>query len=92
MMTPETANSLFLGIVSGIITTALLWLFSSYRKNTFIPWYEKRLYKGVNIQGVWKLVDDVHDIKDAEEPWGQYETLNLKQVAHRLTGSSDLVP
>ena len=91
MMTPDTLNALLLGIVSGLITTFLLWLINNYWVKTFTPWYEKRVYRGVIIQGTWHLVDETDDDKDAD-PWGQYEIINLKQIAHRLKGSATLVP
>ena len=86
-MTPETANSILLGIVSGVLTTALLWLLNNFRVKTFTPWYERRVYKGVSIQGTWQLVDEAGD-----DPWAQYEIISLKQTAHRLIGSANLVP
>jgi hypothetical protein len=43
--------SLFIGIVSGILTTVILWLISILFKNVFIPYFEQLIYKGVNISG-----------------------------------------
>jgi len=88
-MSAETLNSLLLGIISGILTTALLWAIHELWAHRIVPWYEKRVYKGVNIEGTWSLVDDSSD-KDGH--WAQNEILSLRQTAHRLTGSLTLLP
>lgn len=88
-MSTAIGYSLLLGIVSGVLTTALLWVIHVLWTKTIVPWYEQRVYKGVKIEGTWCLVDDSND-KDGH--WAQREILGLKQTAHRLTGSLTLLP
>lgn len=88
-MSTDLGSSLVLGIVSGVLTTALLWTINVFWISKIVPWYEKRVYKGVKIQGTWALVDDSDD---AEGQWTQNEILSLKQTAHRLIGSLALIP
>lgn len=46
--------TVFWGAISGILTTVILWLFSLMVKKVFIPWYQERIYKGVDLKGTWK--------------------------------------
>jgi hypothetical protein len=73
-------ETIFLGAVSGILTTVFLWLLGLLVQKVFIPWYQEMIYKGIDLKGTWN-----YHI--------QYESgvtyscqLDLKQSSHKITG------
>ncbi len=88
MISADTANSILIGLVSGVLTATLLWFLNRFWNDTVIPKYESHVYKGLNIQGTWELVDGPDD----DGSWAQHEVMSLKQIAHRLSGTATLVP
>ena len=85
-MADQIALALTLGIVSGLLTTFLIWLLTVIWRSKIVPWYEARVYQGIHIQGAWSLEHD----KDAEDPWAHSESLTLVQTAHRISGAATL--
>jgi hypothetical protein len=49
----ELSYSLIVGVVSGVVTTILVFSFRIVWKKIIMPWYEERLYQGAKIEGVW---------------------------------------
>ena len=43
-----------IGILSGLISVALVALFNQVWRRILIPWYENLLYKGAEIAGTWE--------------------------------------
>ena len=52
-MEPTTTASIVTGVVSGILTTVLLFLLSRLLENIVFPWYRSLVYRGVDISGHW---------------------------------------
>ncbi len=48
-----TAETIFLGVVSGVLTSAAIIVFGQFFYRIFLPWYESITYKGVDISGEW---------------------------------------
>lgn len=46
-------NTLAAGVVSGLVTAILLYVFNVFRIRHFHPWIENLLYKDARIEGVW---------------------------------------
>ncbi|EJA7341234.1 TPA: hypothetical protein JG809_003270 [Vibrio parahaemolyticus] len=46
-----------IGIVSSLVATALFICFSEFFRKVVLPWYEDKIYRGVRVDGVWKLVE-----------------------------------
>ncbi len=74
------SQTIILGVVSGVITSAILWCIVIFFKKVITPWYEQRIYKGVNISGAWSSVKQ-------NDHWKLEIFLNLKQKAYLVTGS-----
>ena len=87
-MTDQIAVGVIIGIVSGLVTTLLIWLITVVWSSQLVPWYEKRVYKGIQIHGSWNLEVAV----DVDDPWTHWETLTLAQNAHRISGTVALTP
>jgi hypothetical protein len=75
-------ESLIIGIVSGIITTALIYLAVLIFRKIVIPWYQEIVYKGIDVGGKWRM--------SSAEIEGMDMFLNLAQHAHRLKGTLTL--
>ena len=87
-MERDVLVGLITGLASGVLTAILLWIATSVWVTKFIPWYEERLYKGISLQGTWTLVPK----RDDGNVWGHEELLDIRQVAHRISGTVALTP
>jgi len=74
-------QSLAIGIVSGILTSALIYLFISIFKSIVLPWYRQLVYRGIEIQGQWTSSTDLGD--GLTEEWH----VELSQKADCVSGS-----
>jgi hypothetical protein len=78
----EYSETILLGVVSGVITSFILYWLAVTFTRIILPWYQRIIYKGIDVSGEWvgklkaKGNDDVH--------WDV--SLNLKQSAHSITG------
>ena len=79
----EMFTSIGLGVVSGLLTTALIFVLGLLVAKAFIPWYQQLIYNGIDLKGDWIEVKDLEGIKY------QYQ-LNLEQSAHKLAGTMTL--
>lgn len=73
-----TTESILSGILSGIITSCLIFIVLQLFQKRFLPWYQTIIYSGIKIAGEWtsKATDDfVQDIK-----------LEINQSANNLEG------
>lgn len=69
------------GIVSGLVTAALVLGIRNFYVKVALPWYEDRIYKDAKIEGKWK-----GEIVDTGE-----EVVALKRTGHRITGNIVIV-
>jgi hypothetical protein len=53
----DAASSIILGVVSGVLTSAILFIFARIFGRLVIPWHEERIYKGVRVDGSWILTE-----------------------------------
>jgi len=72
-------SNIIIGILTGILTTALLYLISRMFMDWVMPWYRSVKYTGIDVSGVWETKQD---FKSSTE----YSLLNLRQKADRLDG------
>ena len=50
----SNSETIVLGIVSGIITSAVIYLFVLIFNHIVLPWYRAFVYRGVGIDGTWE--------------------------------------
>lgn len=55
------ALTIVLGVVSGIMTTALLYLAGITFTKVIIPWYQSLIYEGVDLNGSWEFEQPCND-------------------------------
>lgn len=78
-------DSLVVGVVSGIITAAVIHLMLLFFNRVVLPWYRQLVYRGVDIQGRW---EEQLDFKNGNT---QVLTAELSQKAHAITGTVTVV-
>src|SRR5277367_4995393 len=52
---------IFIGVLSGIVTTLLIFTVSWIFNNGIAPWYQRLIYKGVDISGDWIFIETLQD-------------------------------
>jgi hypothetical protein len=72
------AEGLLVGVVSGLVTSAILFVFLQYWSRIIIPWFENRVYQGIRIDKKWKITADNETAAQAEA--------TISQSAHRISG------
>jgi hypothetical protein len=46
-------DSIFVGVINGILTSALLFIVVQIIRKIVIPWYQSLIYRGTDINGDW---------------------------------------
>ena len=67
------------GVVSSLAASLLAWLFFRLIKDSLLPWYQRRVYRGVIVAGCWRGART-----DSSAVYGF--VLDLEQNGHRLAG------
>lgn len=80
------------GVVGGLLASFILWLATVIWRNRFRPWWADTVYRGIRIDGNWKLQPPEGNDADSDDVISQDETLEVEQVADRLSGKLILVP
>ncbi len=81
-MSPTSiAGTVFLGVVAGTLTSALLVVFGAALSKIVIPWYQRLVYRGIDLSGSW---EGMFEMKGARY---RFDT-SLRQSAHLLKGTT----
>lgn len=74
----ELGSNLIIGISSGIVTALIVFFAKSIWTQNLIPWFERLVYKDIDISGKWKsnLGNDEYD----------GELVEVFQSAHKVHG------
>jgi hypothetical protein len=80
----DTTFNIVLGIISGILTSAFIFLLSKIFVNIVMPWYQRIIYKGVDLNGEW--LGEMIDTAELSFPF----RINLIQNAHDLSGNAHI--
>jgi hypothetical protein len=78
----DELSNIFLGVLSGVITSVILLIAGKFTVKVFIPWYQEIIYKGVDLQGRWTNTSQ-HD-----NTVNYTYQIDIKQSAHKLNGSA----
>jgi len=84
-------SSIFIGVISGVITSALIWATVELFKNTILPWYQSVIYRGQEIAGEWEGYDffEKRDAKGVEEK--KCSIIHLEQKGNNISGNLILI-
>lgn len=74
-------QSIWVGVVAGVLTSGLLFLAARFWETTLLPFLKETRYQGVVVQGTWQA--DLAN--DPGEPTS-HAKLMLTQSTHTLTG------
>lgn len=77
----EELRTIALGVFAGVVTSALLYIFGLIFSRILVPWYQKVIYKGVDVSGEWTGTID----HSQRVHWSV--KLDLEQNAHDLKGT-----
>lgn len=67
---------ILVGVVGGVLTSALIMLAISIFKKIIVPWYQNIIYRGISLSGPWHWFDEDEDSVKME----------LKQAGDSITG------
>lgn len=73
------SQGLIIGVISTLLGSLLGWLLFRFGSDTILPWYQRRVYRGVIVSGCWR-----GSRTDGGTVYGF--SLDLKQNGHRLEG------
>jgi len=71
------SETIILSVVSGVITSAFIFLLIKIFYKIIIPWYKNTIYSGIDISGTWEEVI----LKNSD-----HMTLKLKQHERKVSG------
>lgn len=74
----------FFGVLSGVITAALLCITTALLRRIVIPWYQEMRYQGIDLRGTWEL-------NTSPDGTNANMIMTIKQSAHHLTGNARLI-
>ena len=70
---------ILIGVLSGVITSAIIWIVAKIFNLVIIPWYQVKIYRGLDIEGTWKAKEEFEG--------NQYEyTIEINQTGHKISG------
>ncbi len=80
------SENIIIGIVTGILTSALIWLTISVFKKILVPWYQSIVYRGIDLDGDWSG-EEIETGKDDSYPLRYEHNLTLNQKGHKISGN-----
>ena len=77
--------SLIIGIVSSLVATAAFIAMSEFFRRVVLPWYEDKIYRGVRIDGEWRLKSMGGKVFGAQDD-KSVSSFTLHQKGEKITG------
>lgn len=74
------SSEIFIGVLAGLLTSALLVLLNKLTVNVFFPWYREWSYAGLRIDGTWYRIAKA-----------QKTVLEISQSATKLSGRATVI-
>jgi hypothetical protein len=88
-----TSFSILIGVISGVFTSLLIWFIKTITVKILIPWYQIKIYRGVDLSGDWKgykhinsEISDQDEITDIKVRDNILYKLSINQTGHKLNG------
>jgi hypothetical protein len=83
--------SIFIGVISGVATSILVWVVVRLFKNTILPWYQSVIYRGQEISGDWDgyALFPKNDGKEVGEE--KCSIIHLEQKGNNVSGDIILI-
>ena len=77
--------SLIIGIVSSLVATGVFIALSELFRRVVLPWYEDKIYRGVRIDGEWRLKSVDGKLVDPKDKDTESK-FTLRQKGEKVTG------
>jgi len=77
----DSQDSIVLGVISGVLTAAFIFLLKEFWVKILMPWYQSFKYQGADISGSW------YAEYSSEDSIKTTYSVTLNQSAHKITGS-----
>lgn len=79
---------IFIGVLSGVLTSAFIYVTNGFLKNTLIPLFRSAVYKSTELSGTWYI--EREDVAADGKPINVKTELivNFRQKADELTGTA----
>lgn len=81
----NVSGSIIIGVISGIITSAVIWFFVNLFKTKVLPWYQSITYQGVKINGDWIGFYQHSKSTNIDEDDPHYN-IHINQKGHQIYG------
>ena len=82
----DLAITIFIGVISGVITYAVIGVTISIIRGIIIPWFQSEIYKGHNIEGEWYGYDASVEEGTYNQIGDAVSTIFLKQRGNKISG------
>lgn len=69
-----------IGIISGLLASSIVFIFTYLYKQAVRPWFENKVYKDIRIEGTWKIM-----YQNVSEPVEEHAY--LERTAHAVKGT-----
>jgi len=79
MVSSQISLALLSGIISGLLSSLIVFVVVKYWNSVVVPWYEQRVYKDVPIGGKWAAEGVEREVPFVED-------VIVRQKAHRVSG------
>lgn len=84
----DISGSIIVGVVSGIITSSLIWLVVILFRKVFLPWYQSCTYQGLKISGTWVgMYSEPYSVGGVSTTDDPDYTISIRQSGHTVSGS-----
>lgn len=79
------SGSIFLGVISGVLTSFVIWVAFKIFSKMVLPWYQSIIYQGLKISGTWiGLYTENTSLSTIDDP--DY-LIYINQKGHFVEGS-----
>jgi hypothetical protein len=76
-------ESVIIGVVSSLIATFIFLSSNHWFKTQFMPWYSDKIYRGVRVEGKWKL----NTLQSEEDSPDNEAFMQLIQYGEKIEGT-----
>lgn len=85
-MIDSVSGSIVIGVLSGVLTSFLVWLLVLVFEKIVMPWYQKVVYRGVVIDGEWFLFYKKGEFEGQSTNAESVGTVLFTQRGHKILG------
>lgn len=77
------SENILLGVFAGVMTSAIIFMFSQFMQKVILPWYKALIYRGIDVSDSWDM-----DVKHKDGTHAFSQRVTLRQSGHELSGDA----